>query len=170
LRVKSSSFIRSLGTGFDSSTRGFEKNPPNIPVCTFGDSTAPPLFVLSLCGVRRSGETDLEEVLEGSSGRDFSANGSDIGVDDPVNQELNPPFDLSATFTAPSLSPVKLGMNSVSLSSSFSRRSDEELCRDVRKASRSVPDFEPLLDFGKSSCATSSNLMDSCAEAALNSE
>lgn len=111
-RVRNSSFISSTGN-FGSSTAVFEKKPPNMPVCGFDDGCEE---VGRFCSTGRSGETDLEEVEDGSSGSVFSPKGNDIGVDDPVNQELSPPLDLSATFITPSLSPVKVGMNSVSMS------------------------------------------------------
>jgi hypothetical protein len=123
---------------------GEEKNPPNIPVCGFGDGVLlvnssdetvgrlfsfPPIL---------SGDVLRDEDIEGGGGRALSPKGSGIGAEEPANQELNPPFDLSATFMTPSLSPVRVGMKPVSISCFVGVRSDDtEFGREVRKVIKS---------------------------------
>ena len=63
----------------------------------------------------RSGEPSREDIVDGLEDS-CSPTGipTATGADEPVNQELSPPFDLSATLIVPSLSPVSVGMKSIS--------------------------------------------------------
>lgn len=65
--------------------------------------------------VGRSGEAFLDDILDGLEDS-CSPTGmpTATGADEPENQLLSPPFDLSATLMAPSLSPVSVGMKSTS--------------------------------------------------------
>jgi hypothetical protein len=64
----------------------------------------------------RSGDASREDmVVEGLEDSCCATSiPTDTGADDPVNHELSPPFDLSATLIVPSLSPVRVGIKSAS--------------------------------------------------------
>jgi hypothetical protein len=63
----------------------------------------------------RSGDASREDIVDGLEDS-CSPTGmpTDTGADEPVNHELRPPLDLSATLIVPSLSPVSVGMKSAS--------------------------------------------------------
>lgn len=63
-----------------------------------------------------SGDPSLEDIAVDRLEDSCSPTGrpTDTDAEDPENHELSPPFDLSATLIVPSLSPVSVGMKSVS--------------------------------------------------------
>jgi hypothetical protein len=127
-----------------------EEKKLNLEVCGGFDCVVLILLVDSnVCSVGlflsfpacRSGDVDRDEDIEGGAGSPFSPTCTPraTGAEDPMNQDANPPFDLSATFIEPSRSPVSVGMNSPSIFRFSGLRSgDFEFWRDVRKGSRSV--------------------------------
>lgn len=61
----------------------------------------------------RSGEPSREDIVdELEDSCSPTAIPIATGAEEPLNQELSPPFDLSATLIVPSLSPVSVGMKS----------------------------------------------------------
>lgn len=63
----------------------------------------------------RVGDTSRDDMVERlEDSRSAAGIPTETGAEEPVNQELNPPFDLSTTLIVPSLSPVSVAMKSPS--------------------------------------------------------
>lgn len=124
-RERNSSSMISFGRSFVLSVFSEEdlgEKNPNRPV-VWGFPVAGLDTSIGIVGlffsfpVVRSGDVD-REVEDGGADSSVSPTGipKGTGADVPENQDPNPPFDLSATFMTPSLSPVRVAINSTMFS------------------------------------------------------